>query len=418
MTHKTQDTDFIRGQLPTWWTETTLGEAVGILDWDRGSNYPNWTDFSSDWFCLFLNTKNVQNTQFSFAEKMFISEEKDNLLRKWKLQRGDFVLTTRGTIGNTAHYHSWTPYDHIRINSGMVILRVNPKYVDEKYFWQYLNGSIFKNQFIALQSWSAVPQLPIKDIKTFHISLPPLPEQCAIAAVLSSFDDKIELLREENKTLEATAQTIFKEWFGKYKVDSELPEGWRVGKIKDFWTIVCGKTPSKDNPDYFGWNTPFIKIPDMHNDVFIVKTEDSLTEAWADSQKNKFVPKGSICVSCIATVGLISITSQDSQTNQQINSIIPNEDSYLEYLYFTFTSMKDKLIGIGSWGSATLNINTSVFSNVEIMSPAIDKIQEYHSSVGPIFEKILTNLYQIQSLSKTRDELLPKLMNGEVRVKF
>ena len=195
-----------------------------------------------------------------------------------------------------------------------------------------------------------------------------------------------------------------------------LPEGWRVGKLGEVGQIVCGKTPSKDNQEYFGGEIPFIKIPDMHGQVFIVKTEDSLTELGANTQKNKFIPKNSICVSCIATVGLVSITSKDSQTNQQINSIVPNDEKYLGYLYFVLTNMKSDLLAIGSGGSATLNINTSTFSNIEIIIPNEGILENFHDATNPIFTKILDNLYQIQSLARSRDELLPRLMLGEVQV--
>jgi len=142
-----------------------------------------------------------------------------------------------------------------------------------------------------------------------------------------------------------------------------------------------------------------------------------LTELGANTQKNKFIPKKSISVSCIATVGLVSITSKDSQTNQQINSIVPNNEKYLEYLYFTLTNMKSDLLAIGSGGSATLNINTSTFSNIEVLIPNKETLEDFHNATNPIFTKILDNLHQIQTLARTRDELLPRLMRGEVRVK-
>jgi type I restriction enzyme S subunit len=280
---------------------------------------------------------------------------------------------------------------------------------------------------------STIKNVGLAQLRNYSFLLPPLPEQKAIASVLSSFDDKIELLREQNKTLEEMGQTIFKEWFlpsrqagGKYGVDDllaedsaqagDLPEGWRVGKLGEVGQIVCGKTPSKENKEYFGGEIPFIKIPDMHGEVFIVKTEDSLTELGANTQKNKFIPKNAICVSCIATVGLVTITSKDSQTNQQINSIVPNDGKYLEYLYFALTNMKSDLLAIGSGGSATLNINTSTFSNIEIMLPNQEVLENFHNTTNSIFTKILDNLHEIQSLARSRDELLPKLMSGAVRV--
>jgi type I restriction enzyme S subunit len=240
-------------------------------------------------------------------------------------------------------------------------------------------------------------------------------------------DNKIELLREQNKTLEATAQAIFKEWFLNFNfsattgkmIDSELgqiPEGWRVGKIKDFGEIICGKTPSKEKQDFFGGKIPFIKIPDMHGQVFINKTEDWLTEDGANTQKNKYIPANSICVSCIATVGLVSITSEKSQTNQQINSIIPKTDIYLEYLFLSLKNIKEDLLAIGTGGSTTLNINTTTFSNIEMLFPENYILENFHKATLPIFQKLNTNNSQIQTLSVLRDTLLPKLMKGEVRV--
>jgi type I restriction enzyme S subunit len=242
----------------TNWKETTLGEIVEIIDGDRGLNYPKNDEFFDDEFCLFLNTKNVPNTEFSFSERMFINEEKDLRLRKGKLKRGDFVLTTRGTIGNFAYFSKSIPFDNIRINSGMVILRAKES-LDKDFLNFYLKSHFFKEQTVSLSSGTAQPQLPIKDLKYFQILLPPIEEQKEISRVLSSLDDKIELLREENKTLEATAQTIFKEWFvnfnfpsadGKpYKssggkmMDSELgeiPEGWRVGRLSNIAQVDWG----------------------------------------------------------------------------------------------------------------------------------------------------------------------------------
>jgi len=409
------------------WKKTTLGEVVAIIDGDRGVNYPKNHEFVNDGYCLFLNAKNVPNDSFSFNEKMFITQEKDSILGKGKLKRGDFVLTTRGTVGNFAFYSEKVPFDNIRINSGMVILRAKDKVIDKGFLKFYLKSHFFTDQVLFLSSGSAQPQLPIRDLCVFEIQIPPLPEQKAIAAVLLSFDDKIELLRRQNKTLEAIAQAIFKEWFVKFKVKGEqlklnpktgLPEGWKLGRIKDCGEIVCGKTPPKAINEYFGGSIPFIKIPDMHNEMFIVKTEDSLTEEGSDFQRNKFIPANSVCVSCIATVGLVSITSQKSQTNQQINTIIPNSDEYLEYLYFVLKNMTNDLIAIGSGGSATLNINTGVFSDIEIVLPSDDILKSYHSTVEPLFVKVLSNMIQIQTLSKLRDTLLPKLMKGEIRVKL
>jgi type I restriction enzyme S subunit len=154
----------------------------------------------------------------------------------------------------------------------------------------------------------------------------------------------------------------------------------------------------------------------MHNQMFIIHTEDSLTMQGANTQRNKFIPENAICVSCIATVGLVSVTTTRSQTNQQINSILPSHDYYLEYLYFTLKDMGDDLIAMGSGGSATLNINTNTFSGIETMKPSEFILEVFHRLVNPTFKKIKFNLSQIQTLKQLRDKLLPKLMSGELRV--
>ncbi|MGU9977142.1 MAG: restriction endonuclease subunit S, partial [Candidatus Oxydemutatoraceae bacterium WSBS_2016_MAG_OTU14] len=240
-----------RTTIPSDWKMTTLSNVIEIIDGDRGSNYPQNDEFLSDGYCLFLNTKNVPGKTFSFKENKFINEEKNLKLGKGKLKRYDFVLTTRGTIGNFAFYSEKAPFENIRINSGMVILRTKEGILTNNFFKFYLRSYLFSNQAKSLSSGTAQPQLPIKDLKCFQIILPPCLEQDAIASVLSSLDDKIELLNEQSKTLETTSQTIFKEWFVNFNfpgatgkmIDSELgkiPQGWRCGKIKDLVDILSG----------------------------------------------------------------------------------------------------------------------------------------------------------------------------------
>jgi len=268
------------------------------------------------------------------------------------------------------------------------------------------------------------------------IAVPPLPEQKAIAKILSDLDEKIENNKKINENLEEVGKALFKEWFvdfefpsgtGKpYKssggkmIESELgmiPKEWEIKKLKDISKIVCGKTPLKNIKENFGEDFLFIKIPDMHNNAFIIDTEDKLSKIGNETQKGKLLPKGAINVSCIATVGLVSITSLPSHTNQQINSLIINKEEYRYFLYLKLKYMKRKLEDMGSGGSATLNVNTSSFSNIEIILPNNVLLKQYHNIIEPVFNEIEQNVKEIQSLQQTRDALLSKLMKGEVRVK-
>ncbi len=291
------------------------------------------------------------------------------------------------------------------------------------YLYLFLSQNSVYQYFQTLQSSSTMPAITFGMIKSLEIPIPEsLDEQREITMVLGIFDDKIELLRKENKTLENIAQTLFKEWFIDFNfpgstgkmTDSELgeiPEGWRVGKLEEVGKIICGKTPSTTRLDYFNGDIPFVKIPDMHDKLFIVETESSLTKEGADSQLNKYIQPNSICVSCIATVGLVSITTKLSQTNQQINSVIPKSETLLEYLYFAMKLKSTDLQMIGGGGSATLNVNTGVFSKLEILLPREGVLGLFHETITPAFQKIKTNSNEIQTLSKLRDELLNKIFS-------
>ncbi len=196
------------------WHTVALAEApVEIIDGDRGKNYPKQQEFLESGHCLFLNAGNVTTDGFNFSSCVFISSDRDRRLRKGKLARHDVVLTTRGTIGKCAYFDESVPYEQIRINSGMVILRALKPALHSRYLYLVIRSKLFLAQIQALRTGSAQPQLPIRDIEKISIPLPPIPEQHAIAHILGTLDDKIELNRRINETLEEMARALFKSWF-------------------------------------------------------------------------------------------------------------------------------------------------------------------------------------------------------------
>ena len=391
-------------KIPEWWTDTTLGEIATFQQWFQIS-----TDFQElekkEWYVRFVRIVDYTNEwekprYIEDPHRCFVNEDDLVMIRYWSQTAGKIVRGISWVIANnTFQVITWNNTNKNRLYRNL----------KQESVYNYLNRD---------QSSSTMPAITFSQVSKLPIILPPLPEQKAIAGVLSSFDDKIELLRTENQTLEEMGQTLFKERFGKYKVWDELPDGWKVGRLGDIGDIICWKTPDKSESRFYGWEIPFIKIPDMHWNVFIIKTEDSLSEIWANTQKNKYIPSWAICVSCIATVWLVSITTKISQTNQQINSIVLFKKEFLEYTYYILSWMYNYLLWLWSWWSATLNINTWTFSNISLIIPEWNTISKFHSLAWPIFTKIKTNSEEIESLSKTRDQLLPKLMSWEVRVEF
>lgn len=200
---------------PGWPSAAFINAPFEIIDGDRGANYPSKEDFSPEGYCLFLNTKNVRSNGFKFDELEFISAEKDSALRKGKLKRGDVLLTTRGTIGNTALYDDSVEFEHIRINSGMLIFRPDPEKVSSSYLFYFFQSENFRAQREAIISGAAQPQLPIRSLNEATIPLPPLNMQQAIVAEIEAEYSLVaanrELAARFEKKIQATLARVWGE---------------------------------------------------------------------------------------------------------------------------------------------------------------------------------------------------------------
>jgi type I restriction enzyme S subunit len=275
--------------------------------------------------------------------------------------------------------------------------------------------------------------------------LPPLSQQKAIASVLGALDDKIELNRRMNATLEAMARSLFQSWFVDFdpvraKMDGRkpfgmdeataalfpehledsslghIPKGWEVKTVGDIGDVICGKTPPTSVSDHYGDDIPFITIPDMHGNVFCAATARKLSHAGAISQANKTLPPGSLCVSCIATPGLVVITSENSQTNQQINSVVPRQKEETYFWYWVMTGLGAEIASSGSGGSVLVNLSKGRFETLQVAKPPHALVRAYHHAVRPLFEAILANTHESRTLATLRDTLLPKLLSGEISI--
>lgn len=249
--------------------------------------------------------------------------------------------------------------------------------------------------------------------------------QRRIASILSSYDDLIENNLKRIKLLEEIAQRTYEEWFVKFRVNGEqltidekigLPLGWSVIEFQDIGQIVTGKTPSTKNQLFFNGEIPFVKTPDMSGFPYVLETSQYLSELGANSQKNKYIPKNSLMVSCIGSAGVIALASQSCQTNQQINTIVFQEPIYTFYFYCFAKGLKPVLEALGSNGATMTNVNKGKFEKMKIVCPNYETLEKFNSLSNPIFELILDLQKQNQKLKESRDILLPKLMNGTINV--
>ena len=399
------------------WNSKTLGEItlkIGSGSTPRGGS----NSYKEEGISL-IRSQNVLDLKFSYEGLAFIDEEQADRLKNVKIKSEDILLNI---TGDSVARVCMVPEKVLpaRVNQHVSIIRVDKAKSNSKYV---LYNLIAQKEELLMQSEVGATRKALTKtmLEQLEVNLPLLPEQKAIAEVLSSLDDKIDLLHRQNETLEQMAQTLFRQWFVERRpelVEGEAEEDWEEKPLSFFGDIICGKTPTKKKPQFFDGNIPFIKIPDMHGKTFVFDTIDTLTEEGKKSQLNKTIPQKSINVSCIATVGLVTLNAFESHTNQQINSIVPIKDEYRYYLYCAMKNMYDFLQALASGGTATLNLNTGNFSKIKIPLPNIKILKLFNDITIPIFDKIFENQNQIRTLEKLRDTLLPKLMSGEVRVKY
>ncbi len=255
-----------------------------------------------------------------------------------------------------------------------------------------------------------------------------LKAQRQIATILSAYDDLIENNTRRIAILEEMTRALYQEWFVHFRfpgyehvplVDSPLgpiPEGWSVRRLDTYGSIVTGKTPSKKRPEYFGGMIPFVRLPDMHDNVFVAKTVGTLSSEGASSQSSKMLQADSLCVSCIGTVGVVNITTRQCQTNQQINSIVLGNPKNREFLYHALVDLKKTIVLHANSGATMANLSRGKFCALQIYHPPDEIRLRYNELVAPMFDLVLRLQYQNDNLRTTRDLLLPKLISGEIDV--
>ena len=300
-----------------------------------------------------------------------------------------------------------------------IVFRAKEGYTDPNFVYYLVKSSFVRDPAIKSMVGSSGRQRVQTDVvQNLIVPFPSLLEQRKIASILKSLDDKIALNTAINDNLEQQAQSLYYSWFVDFEpFDGVMPSSWYMGTLFDLaLDIICGKTPSTKRPEYYGSEIPFITIPDMHRQVYAVTTERSLSTSGAASQSGKMLPQNSICVSCIGSTGLVCLVSTPSQTNQQINSIVPAAGVSPYYIYLLAKTLSNTIQNIGSGGSTICNLNKSQFSSIEVLIPSETSMREFDKIVRPLFAEIHLNQCENLQLAELRDTLLPRLLSGEIDV--
>jgi len=411
--------------IPRGWKMTTLGEVVDIKG---GKRLPMGKSLVVQKTSHpYIRITDIENNKIKKNQLQFITDDVFSSISRYIVNSGDVIVSIVGSIGFVAIIDD--DLDKASLTENCVKF-VNLKNLDSKFLYYFLTSGSGQNEIERNTIGAVQKKLPIYGVQNIKIFLPSFPEQRAIAAVLSSLDDKIELLREQNKTLEAIAQAIFKEWFVNFNfpgatgkmIDSELgeiPEGWRVGGLIEDSISEFVKT----NIDKFDGTKDYVETANVNLSNFVGNFEKITYEERA-SRANMQPVANSIWFARMAESRKYLLFQERDWQNIEtkiLSTGFAGIRCIKDYLYFywcfilsnTFNNLKNQF----AEGAVQVAISNEGIQRILLALPPKEIVQKFTETVSSCFEKISNNNSQIQTLSALRDTLLPKLMKGEVRVK-
>jgi len=448
-----------------------------VEDGNHGEYRPLQEEFV-DHGIPFIRPPNLVNGMIDFRTCQKINTKAFSRVRKGIGKGGDIILTHNATIGRVAITNITDPV-FVANPQTTVWRILDNESIDRNFLYYFMKSNGFQDQLEAFKGRNATfDYVSLTKQRELVIPLPSINYQRAIGNILRKFDQKIHLNTQTNQTLESIAQAIFKSWFvdfepvkakmtvlaeggsreqaklaamgvisGKSEVElaqlqqqnsehyqqlvetaalfpsamidselGEIPEGWNIKSIRELGRVVTGKTPPQSiQNSYSDTGAPFITPTDINDEMFVTRTNRSLTEIGQVSIKNTKIEAGSICVTCIGSqMGKATLAPSDSFTNQQINAIIVNDVSYRNYLLLNLRNRREEIFLIRSSGSTMPIINKSTFEKLSSLVPDQKVIKIFDISISPIISQILKNSMQNFTLGESRDQLLPKLLSGEL----
>jgi type I restriction enzyme, S subunit len=397
------------------WTPKRL-DQLGYLSRGRSRHRPRDAAHLYDGPYPFIQTGDVKHAGLYITEyQQTYSEAGLEQSRLWPL--GTLCITIAANIADTAILG----FDACFPDS--VIGFIPDEGKSDVRFVKYLFDATIQRRVQQFTQGAAQDNLSQEKLLSIEFPVPGVDSQRRIADILSAYDDLIENNRRRMALLEEAARQLYREWFVRLRfpghehtrITNGLPEEWEQCCIREFGEVVTGKTPSTKDSDNYGGEILFVKTPDMHGNIFVIETETRLTEKGANTQPGKFIPTNAVLVSCIGTIGVVSLTSAHSQFNQQINAVVPFQDAYRYYCFFAFKDLRESMEAIG--GGATMgNVNKKKFESLEVLKPSMPLLRDFHEFCNPLFQQIQVLCFQNQKLRSARNSMLPRLMSGEIGV--
>ena len=394
---------------------------IELIDGDRGKNYPRNDEMFEKEYCLFLNAKNVTINGFVFDENVFITKEKDELLRKGKLNRNDIVLTTRGTIGNVGLYDESVKYDNVRINSGMLIIRNNDLNINTKYLYYQLTSPFIRDQIFSLKTGSAQPQIPITVLKKLKLLIPDKNIQDKIVKVMDSVVNKIKLNNEINNNLYEFTNKLFEEKI----LNNQDKDDWTEYVLSDISKMINGYSyKGNELTDKSDIGMATIKNFERTGGFKLDGFKDLTPEK---AKKDHYVKPYEVLVACTdltqnadiignAIMLLNTLDYNEIIMSMDLVKLVPITNfvnNYMLYAIVNSKDFKDFALGYKS-GTTVLHLNKNCFKEYTIKLPNEDILKDLSKVIEVNYKKLSQIIAENKKLEQLRDTLLPKLMNGEI----
>ena len=375
-----------------------------------------------------------------------MSEEKANEFSRSEARKGDLVFTCWGTIDQVGLVDERARYDRYIVSNKQMLLTPDPSKADSLFLYYYFSSPEIRAEIVNQGIGSSVPGFNLGQLRAFKVLLPPLVEQKTIASVIGALDDKIELNRRVNVTLEAMAWGLFRSWFvdfdpvvtkaeGRSAVHLDeatlalfpaefkdsaygrVPSSWEFRSFGSRIDLSSGGTPKTSVPDYWNGTIPWYSVKDAPSgsNIWVFETEKNITQLGIENSATRILPEKTTIISARGTVGKLALTSVPMAMNQSCYGIRGREGLTEFFTYFLMQSAIAQ-IQQHTHGTVFDTITRQTFDNIHFCFPPAQLTAAFDRAVEPFLLRIRANLHQSRTLSTLRDALLPRLLNGEMTV--
>jgi type I restriction enzyme, S subunit len=394
-----------------------------------------------------LRGVNVNRGRFHDGDFVFIDAATADRLNKFESYPGDVLLVHKGTLGQIGLMPNQRKYSRYIMGNSMMRVRCDMTKLLPEYLYYWLSSTEGQHYIFSRVSQVGVPQIqtPLTTLRQAALPVPSLAEQTAITTILGKLDDKIELNRRMNETLESIARAIFKSWFvdfgpvrtkmERHKVPAissdiaalfpstfhdsvlgEIPLGWNSTRLSGQIDILSGGTPKTTQPEYWNGRVSWISVADTAPGPYITRTEKTITNAGLEQSAAQLLPKETIIITARGTVGNTALTSEPMAMNQSCYGLRGRGQIGQLFLLYQVRQQL-AILRANAHGSVFETITRSTFDCIEVIQPPDGLLLAYEQLARSLFDRILLNQRQNETLAGLRDALLPKLMSGEIRLR-